>query len=105
MKASEFKFSCIKQVVQAALMAQAALVRGQAQAQAAIMFNPKNIQAMAEHMGIRQHYNPNKQGNRVKHGSNNTSPPTVKSPSEGGKWFGEFAFRKLKSAVRNNYKR
>lgn len=38
-----------------ALMAQAALVRGQAQAQAqaAMMFNQKNIQAMAEQMGIR----------------------------------------------------
>ena len=36
-----------------ALMAQAALVRGQAQAQAAMMFNQKSFQAMAEQMGIR----------------------------------------------------
>ena len=44
-------------------MAQAALVRGQAQAQAAMMFNnQKNIQAMAEHMGMR-HPHPNNNNN------------------------------------------
>ena len=41
-------------MMQAALMAQAALARGQAQAQAAMMLNSKNIQAMAEQMGIRK---------------------------------------------------
>lgn len=34
-------------------MAQAALARGQAQAQAAMMLHPRNLQAMAEQMGIR----------------------------------------------------
>ena len=63
-------------------MAQAALVRGQAQAQAAMMLNPRNIQAMAEHMGIRQPYHTNKQGNRGKHGSSDTLP-TVQSLNEG----------------------
>ncbi|XP_057294863.1 eukaryotic translation initiation factor 4E transporter-like isoform X1 [Hydractinia symbiolongicarpus] len=45
------------QVVQAALMAQAALARGQAQAQAAMMLHPRNLQAMAEQMGIRPPFN------------------------------------------------
>lgn len=60
-------------------MAQAAL-RGQAQAQAAMMLNPRNIQAMAEHMGIRQPFNPAKHGGR-KQGSN-ASTPTSQSPVE-----------------------
>lgn len=34
-------------------MAQAALVRGQAQAQAAMMLNPRNMHLMAEQMGLR----------------------------------------------------
>eukprot|EP00111_Clytia_hemisphaerica_P011414 TCONS_00033427-protein len=82
------------QVVQAALMAQAALVRGQAQAQAAMMLNPRNINAMAEHMGLRQPYNANKQGAR-KQGSNATTPTSQMggSPENGddknvlSKWF------------------
>lgn len=68
------------QVVHAALMAQAALVRGQAQAQAAMMLNPRNIHAMAEHMGLRQPFNPNKQHNGRK--SSNSSTPTSLSPEE-----------------------
>ena len=62
-------------------MAQAALVRGQAQAQAAMMLNPRNLQVMAEQMGLRQPFNPNKQ-NR-KQGSN-ASTPTALSPDDPG---------------------
>ena len=61
-------------------MAQAALVRGQAQAQAAMMLNPRNIQAMAEHMGLRQPFNPVKHVGR-RQGSN-ASTPTSHSPEE-----------------------
>ena len=66
-------------------MAQAALVRGQAQAQAAMMLNPRNINAMAEHMGLRQPYNANKQGGR-KQGSNVTTPTSqLGGSTENGK--------------------
>jgi len=65
-----------QQVMQAALMAQAALVRGQAQAQAAMMLNPRNFQAMAEKMGMRQPFNPNKQ-NGKRHTPTTPSPDNV----------------------------
>ena len=64
-------------------MAQAAL-RGQAQAQAAMMLNPRNIHAMAEHMGIRQPFNPAKHGGRKQ--DSNASTPNAQSPElENGK--------------------
>ena len=67
--------------MQAALMAQA-LARGQMQAQAAMMMNPRamanNLQIMAEHMGLRPPPPPNQQNNLSQ---NNKPLPTPMLPS------------------------
>lgn len=89
-------------VVQAALMAQAAIARGQAQAQAAMMLNPRNIQVMAEQMGIRPPHNnkaiptPMVPGNQNLGSMMNVSGNT-QSPSNNilSKWFTPDVLQKM----------
>ena len=78
--------------MQAALMAQAALVRGQAQAAAMMQFNPRNIQAMAEQMGIRT----NKQNISSNSSSNKNSPHFSTTPTSNGI---DLLFKKKRSSI------
>ncbi|XP_065664108.1 uncharacterized protein LOC100200187 isoform X2 [Hydra vulgaris] len=73
------------QIMHAALIAQAALVRSQAQAAAMMQLNPRNIQAMAEQMGIRTN-KPNSYINKNSQ-SFSATPSNASSDDFLTKWF------------------